>query len=78
MTQHCRFLFAVVNDAVATKPQAVTWAIEQVGPQWRGLLEQALVDRAHPWDRVRQPTDPALPQPTLEFMALVRQLAGVT
>ncbi len=28
VTQHCRFLFAVVNDAVATKPQAVAWAID--------------------------------------------------
>jgi hypothetical protein len=78
VTQHCRFLFAVVNDAVGTKPQAVTWAITQVGPQWRGLLEQAMVDRAYPWERYGRPTDPALPQPTLEFMARVRQLSGVS
>ena len=78
VTQHCRFLFAVANDAVATKPQAVTWAITQVGPRWRSLLEQALVDRAYPWERYARPTDPALPEPTLEFMAMVRQLAGVT
>lgn len=77
VTQHCRFLFAVVNEAVATKPQAVTWAIDQVGAQWRGLLERALVDRAHPWERYGRPTDPALPQPTLRFMATVRLMAGV-
>lgn len=48
VTQHCRFLFAVERDAVASKPQAVTWAIDRVGPRWRGLLEQARVDRAFP------------------------------
>jgi hypothetical protein len=78
VTQHCRFLFAVEHHAVATKPQAVRWAIDRVGPQWSSLLERALIDRARPWERYGKPTDPALPQPTLAFMALVRQLAGVT
>jgi predicted nucleotidyltransferase len=77
VTQHCRFLYAVENDAVASKPGAVRWAIDRVGGEWRGLLEQALVDRAHPWERYRQTSDPALRQPTKEFMALVRELSGV-
>ena len=77
VTQHCRFLFAVLHDAVATKPQAVKWAMTQV-PEFRGLLEQALVDRANPWDRVHQRADSALRQPTLDFMTVVRQRAGVS
>jgi hypothetical protein len=46
----CRALYTVQHGTVVSKPDAVRWAQEFLGPQWAELVEEALA-----WPRGSQP-----------------------
>ncbi len=41
----CRALYTLSEGAVVSKPDAASWALEQLDPAWRPLIERALVWR---------------------------------
>jgi predicted nucleotidyltransferase len=41
----CRMLYTVKHGEILSKPNAAKWALEHVDPQWKALIERALVGR---------------------------------
>ncbi|GAA5150313.1 hypothetical protein GCM10023340_27160 [Nocardioides marinquilinus] len=75
----CRVLFTATRAEVTGKLAAARWALETLtGPdvRHRPLVERAVADRPHPWERVGRPADPALVAPTRAFVWDVVRLAG--
>ena len=62
----CRVLYTLEHGTVVSKRGAADWARDRL-PEWRSLIDAALVDRPRPWERVRQPADPELVSRTLVF-----------
>ena len=54
---YSRMLYTATTGRVASKPQALAWAMEALAPTWRPLLGQVAEDRALPW----RPVDPPRP-----------------
>jgi len=68
-----RLLRTKVIGDVVSKPAAVSWALDVLDPEWRPLLETALVERGQrPWDA---PIDPELVERTLKFVRYVSRVA---
>ena len=65
----CRLLYTVRTGEVTTKLNALDWALGELPPAWRGLLEQACEDRLLPWD------DPPRPEGMDAALALARYAA---
>lgn len=63
----CRLLFTVAEGRVASKRDAADWAAATLDHEWSPLIRRAVADRPDPWERVRQPADPALAARTLDF-----------
>jgi predicted nucleotidyltransferase len=42
----CRMLYAMDTGRVATKPQAAAWAMQNLDPKWKPLIDWALAHRA--------------------------------
>jgi len=54
---YSRMLYTATTGRVASKPQALTWAMETLDPHWTALLLQVAEDRVLPW----HPVDPSRP-----------------
>ena len=68
-----RMLLTQIMGDVASKPAAVSWALDVLDLQWRPLLETALAERGQqPWDAQ---VDPELVERTLEFIRDVGRVA---
>jgi hypothetical protein len=63
----CRLLHTLSEGRVSSKREAGEWALETLDGEWRELVQQALADRADPWERVHQPAPPKMIQRTLLF-----------
>jgi hypothetical protein len=55
VTTLCRMLYTLDTAAVASKRQALQWAIGRLDPAWTDLFEQVLVDRKLGFDPNAQP-----------------------
>ncbi|MFB9312002.1 aminoglycoside adenylyltransferase domain-containing protein [Nocardioides plantarum] len=72
----CRIVHTATHAEVTGKTAAAHWALEHLDPVHRPVIEAALADRAHPWDRVHRQADPALVAPTRALVWDVVRLAG--
>jgi Domain of unknown function (DUF4111) len=76
----CRMLQSVAEGRVTTKLEAGEWALRNLGPEWKSLVQWALDDRPDPWTKVHEPADPATLEQTLALLDYVlseaRQAAG--
>lgn len=63
----CRLLFTLSEGRVPSKRAAGEWALLTLDGEWRELVQQALADRADPWERVHEPAPPSMIQRTLRF-----------
>jgi hypothetical protein len=68
----CRLLYTAATGEVTTKLQALDWALRELAPEWRGLIEQAREDRLLPWD------DPPRPGSMDRALAFAEHAAGLT
>lgn len=69
----CRVLSTLATGEVLSKRQAAEWAIRELDPEWRDLIERALADRPDPWGRVHRSADPELAARTLAFAEYARE-----
>lgn len=72
----CRIAYTAEHAEVVGKAQAGRWALDALDPVHRPVVEAALADRAHPWDRVHRRGDPALVAPIRALVWDVVRLAG--
>jgi hypothetical protein len=67
----CRILRTLACGDVVSKRTAALWAMDALDPRWRPLVQAALDDRPHPWERVRRPADADRAAETLAFAEAV-------
>lgn len=72
----CRILVTAAEGRVAGKHEAAAWARPRVDPSYAPLIDAAVAARPHPLERVGQPADPALAEPTRAFVWETVRLAG--
>jgi hypothetical protein len=65
----CRMLHTLECGRPGSKREGGEWALDALGPEWRGLVRRALDDRPDPWGRVHQAADPESVAETLAFVA---------
>jgi predicted nucleotidyltransferase len=63
----CRILRTIACADVVSKRASAEWALQTLDERWHSLIRAAVAGRPHPWERVRQPADPALWRETLAF-----------
>jgi len=68
VTTLCRILYTLDTGEVASKRASLEWAKAALDPEWHGLLQQAIDDRALGWD----PSDPPRPGSVDATTALAR------
>jgi hypothetical protein len=66
----CRMWFTFETDEVATKPDAIHWALGRLDARWHPLLQNVLDDRLLGFDSEQRPAK-HLVEETLEFAELV-------
>lgn len=71
---YSRVLYTATTGRVASKPQALAWALETVDPIWRALLIQVAEDRVLPWRPVDPPRAGGMQQAT-QYAKYVEALA---
>jgi hypothetical protein len=69
----CRMLYTLRSGEIASKPAALAWALEELDPEWRELIEQVSEDRALPWN---DPPRPGSVERTIAFAEYARALAN--
>jgi hypothetical protein len=74
VTTLCRMLYTLDTAAVASKRQAVQWAIGRLDPNWTDLFEQVLVDRELGFDSAAPPR-PGSIEKTIAFAEYARIVA---
>jgi hypothetical protein len=62
----CRILHTIETGRVTSKRAALIWARDNLDPQWSGLIQQVIDDRALGWDPDRAPREGSVEQ-TLAF-----------
>ncbi|WP_148613029.1 aminoglycoside adenylyltransferase domain-containing protein [Nocardioides rubriscoriae] len=72
----CRILYTATVAEVTGKAAAARWALDRLDAVHHPVVEAALADRAHRWERVHQQADPALTAPTRALVWDVVRLAG--
>ena len=75
--QAARSLYTVRTARVASKRDALRWAMMHADPRWRPLLQQVLADRERGFDPADSATPEALSRAE-EFAAYVAEAAGVS
>jgi predicted nucleotidyltransferase len=73
---YCRTLHTLAVGAVTSKADAGRWALDELDPRWRPLIQQALDDRPDPWLRVHRRARPGTVDPTWEFVDYVVGVAA--
>ena len=73
----CRALHTLESGVVTSKKESGEWALDALGPQWSGLVQQALDDRPEPWQRVHQAADAERIAHTLAFVDYALDRAGL-
>jgi predicted nucleotidyltransferase len=70
----CRILHTIASGRVTSKPEAGSWALQTLDPEWASLIRRALADRADQWGQVLQRADDRAVARSLAFVdyALVR------
>lgn len=71
----CRMLQTLAEGRVTTKAEAGRWALRTLGSKWGPLVRYALDDRPDPWQKVREPADPAALEQTRALLDYVRSEA---
>jgi hypothetical protein len=72
----CRMLYTLEHGRVGSKRAAGEWALGALDPQWASLVQEALDDRADPWERVYQPADPGVAERTFAFVDYALEVAN--
>lgn len=72
---HSRMLYTAWTGRVASKPQALAWAMATLAPEWRALLLQVAADRGSPWTPV-DPPRPGSMDLALRYAEHVEAMAG--
>ncbi len=70
---YSRMLYTAATGRVASKPQALTWAMDTLDPEWHALLVQVTEDRALPW----HPVDPPRPGSMERAQAYAEYVEGL-
>ena len=70
----CRLLVTAARAEVVGKAEAGRWCHGLLPDEWHGLIEQAIADRADPWQRVQRAADRALATRTWEFVQFMTPL----
>jgi predicted nucleotidyltransferase len=65
---YCRMLQTLETGRVHSKQAGAEWAIQNLAPQWRPLIERAWAERPSPGWKYSQAADTAEQQLTLEFI----------
>ena len=65
----CRMQYTLVHAEIVSKRRAGEWAMRELDPRWRSLIQAALDDRPDPWLRVHQDASPESVAETLSFIA---------
>ena len=73
---HCRMLYTLVEGAVASKPAAVEWALENLDSSWSGFIERSWQDRPNPSLKVTLPANLEDAKLTLEFVRYANTFNG--
>jgi predicted nucleotidyltransferase len=63
----CRILHTIETGRVASKPQAGSWALRALDPEWQSLIRRALDDRPDQMGQVYQRAEAAAVERTLAF-----------
>jgi hypothetical protein len=71
----CRVLHTLATGQVASKKAGAAWAIANLDPAWRGLIERAQAIRDGDRDAAMAPPDPAEVEATRAFAAYVLDYA---
>ena len=72
VTALCRMLHTIETGDMTSKPGSLRWAKTALDPQWNGLIEQVLDDRAEPWN---DPPRPGSVDATIAFTEYAKQRA---
>ncbi len=70
----CRILHTIDSGQVGSKKAAMLWAINNLDPTWRALIQQSLDDRPLGWDP-DVPPRPGSAEATLAFVAYAEKRA---
>lgn len=70
----CRILHTLDSGRVGSKKAAMLWAINNLDPTWRSLIQQSLDDRPLGWDPDAPPR-PGSAEATLAFVAYAEKRA---
>lgn len=73
---YCRFLHNLQAGTVTSKRAGADWAVENLEPAWRELIDRAWAGRPDPALSSRTPADPQELARTIEFVEMALQLAG--
>jgi hypothetical protein len=65
---YCRMLQTLESGRIHSKQAGYEWAIQNLAPQWRPLIERAWAERPSPGWKYSQAADTAEQQLTLEFI----------
>ena len=65
---YCRALHTLAAGAISSKAQACAWALGELDPGWRPLIQRAINDRPDPWQRVHRGADEKLAAETITFV----------
>lgn len=71
----CRLLYTLETGEVASKPAALEWALTALAPDWHGLIQQALDDRARGWDPEDRPRSGSV-EATVSFAEWAKERVG--
>lgn len=74
----CRVLYTLAMARVTSKREAGEWALGTLDAQWAPLIQQAMNDRPHPWERARQSADPTRAEETTRFVSYTLTYAGIS
>jgi predicted nucleotidyltransferase len=73
VTSLCRMLYTLRTGEITSKPAALAWGLETLGPEWRDLFEHVIEDRPLPWN---DPPRPGSVERTIAFADYARALAN--
>ncbi len=72
---YCRTLHTLQSGRVHSKRASLAWAKETLDPEWNGLLNQVISDRASSAVLAVKPADPVDMKRTLEFVKYVNSIS---
>ena len=66
---YCRMLHSLVTGQIQGKPAGAAWGLENLGPEWNSLIEDAINTCPHQYDKIWEPADPEKLARTYNFIS---------